>query len=86
MVRAARAPRLRGAGHARIGVYHALDAGAAFRETALVAVHGTAPFWERFGFEDRTGSIAADKLGPYGAGARYLVRRKSAVEFTPRAG
>ncbi|GGD97003.1 N-acetyltransferase [Aureimonas endophytica] len=80
------APHLRGAGHARIGVYHALDAGAAFRETALIAVYGTMPFWQRFGFADRTGGIRPEKLAPYGPEARYMVRRKSAVEFTPRAG
>jgi hypothetical protein len=80
------ASRLRGAGHARIGVYHALDAGAAFRETALVAVRGTGPFWERFGFADRTRDVEPGRLAPYGSDARYLVRRKSAVEFTPRAG
>lgn len=79
-------PRLHGAGHARIAVYHALDTGAAFRETALVAVRGTVPFWERFGFADRTRDIEPGRLSPYGEDARYLVRRKSAVEFTPRAG
>lgn len=80
------APALRGAGHARIGVYHALDAGAAFRETALIAVYGTAPFWQRFGFLDRTRDLAPARLALYGPDARYLVRRKSAIEFTPRAG
>ncbi|KAB0680402.1 GNAT family N-acetyltransferase [Aureimonas leprariae] len=80
------APRLRGAGHARIGVYHALDAGAAFRETGLVAIRGTVPFWERFGFTDASRDVSAEKLLSYGEGARYLLRRKRAVEFTPRAG
>lgn len=79
-------PRLRGAGHARIGVYHALDAGAAFTETGLIAVYGTMPFWERFGFADRTKSVRPEKLRLYGPDARYMVRRKSAIEFTPRAG
>lgn len=80
------APVFRDAGHARIGVYHALDLGASFRDTALVAVYGTSPFWERFGFVDRTGEIAPERLAAYGADARYLVRRRSAAEFTPRAG
>ena len=80
------APVLRGAGHARIGVYHALDAGAAFRETALISVYDTAAFWKRFGFSDRTRDLPPDKLGLYGTDARYMVRRKSAIEFTPRAG
>jgi GNAT superfamily N-acetyltransferase len=38
---------------------------------SLVAVHGTPPYWARFGFQDAPASAA---LASYGPDARYMVR------------
>jgi GNAT superfamily N-acetyltransferase len=38
---------------------------------SLVAVHGTPPYWARFGFAEAPASAA---LATYGAEARYMVR------------
>jgi len=38
---------------------------------SLVAVHGTPPYWARFGFQEAPASTA---LASYGAEARYMVR------------
>ena len=42
---------------------------------ALVSVHGTYVFWERFGFQTTAAPELADKLKSYGDTARYM--RKS---------
>jgi GNAT superfamily N-acetyltransferase len=38
---------------------------------SLVAIHGTPPYWARFGFIE---APASDALASYGAEARYMVR------------
>lgn len=79
------APELRGAGHARRGVEAVLAIAAAYPAAALISVYATAPFWAGFGFVDATPALPASKLGPYGAGARYMMRRRKTSDRLTRS-
>lgn len=70
-------PAVRGGGWSRPIVEQlAQDARAAgWPALTLVAVNGTAPFWERHGFVTAEPPGMEDKLAGYGADARYMVRR-----------
>lgn len=68
-------PECRGKGLAAEAIARILDLGQRYRAVMLISVYGTAPFWSRFGFVDRTLSADPSKLAPYGPGARYMVRR-----------
>jgi GNAT superfamily N-acetyltransferase len=72
------APELRGQGLARLGV-EAVLAAVPYPTTALVSVYGTMSFWAGFGFIDESDALLAGKLAPYGADARYMVRRTPLV-------
>lgn len=61
-------------------------AGDGFRDLALVAVNGTAPFWERLGFSAEASDALAVKLASYGAGARYMRRRLAPAAVRPVPG
>jgi ribosomal protein S18 acetylase RimI-like enzyme len=68
-------PEAAGRGHARTAVAD-LFIRAGRCAIALVAVNGSAAFWEAQGFREESGDAAlADKLAGYGADARYMVRR-----------
>ncbi|MBP0596900.1 GNAT family N-acetyltransferase [Herbaspirillum sp. LeCh32-8] len=72
-------PAARGAGLGRalMALLSALMACEAYAQAALVAVHGSAPYWRSFGFDDVAAPSAAlrDKLASYDAQALYLVKR-----------
>src|SRR5271170_3620943 len=61
----------RGFGAAAVRLLLEVAARHGLPDLSLVAVHGTAPYWARFGFRDAPASAA---LASYGAGARYMVR------------
>lgn len=74
--------RARGTGAASAGVRRLVDLAdrLGLPSMSLVAVNGSAPFWERLGFlwEAGEGDAAlAGKLAGYGADARYMVRRST---------
>jgi GNAT superfamily N-acetyltransferase len=64
-------PALRGQGlgGAAVGRFMQVAAECGLARVGLVAVHGTAPYWARFGFRE-----AAAAVSSYGADARYMVR------------
>ena len=65
-------PEARGRGFADAIVSEIIDqaAGLGLPAISLIAVSGSAPFWERFGF--RRTAIQPDKLLGYGEDARFL--------------
>lgn len=70
-------PAARGSGAAAAVVTrliaHAVQAG--FATMSLVAVNGSAGFWERHGFHELRDAALATKLASYGADARLMVCR-----------
>lgn len=67
-------PAAAGRGHARAAIAD-LVAQAGGAAIALVAVNGSAAFWEAQGFRVQPADPAlADKLAGYGPGARYMIR------------
>ena len=69
-------PRARGGGHAAAGVRDVASAArrAGSKAIALVAVNGSAGFWERQGFRAVHDPALAGKLASYDDGARYMMR------------
>ncbi len=68
-------PRARGTGVAAQLVQQVLAAGqrAGFQQAALVAIQGSAPFWQRFGFAVVTpDAMLATQLGSYGDDAQLM--------------
>jgi GNAT superfamily N-acetyltransferase len=65
-------PRLRGQGRGAAAIAHLLRVatGHGFSWATLIAVHGTAPYWARFGFCEMSAAVAT-----YGADARYMARQ-----------
>ena len=65
-------PRARGLGFARPVIEHirAEASASGLPEISLIAVGGSAPFWERLGFREATAK--AGKLAGYGEDARFL--------------
>ncbi|KQT69790.1 MULTISPECIES: hypothetical protein [unclassified Aureimonas] len=72
-------PECRGRGLAGEAIGRILGVGERFPAVMLISVYGTGPFWSRFGFVDETASADPAKLVPYGAEARYMVRRSGAL-------
>jgi GNAT superfamily N-acetyltransferase len=64
-------PPLRGQGLGAAAVAHVMRVAADFglARVGLVAVHGTEPYWTRFGFREMAAAVAS-----YGADATYMVR------------
>ena len=69
-------PRARGGGRAAAGVSRVLSTAqrAGCKAIALVAVNGSAAFWERQGFRRVHDPALAGKLASYDDGARYMMR------------
>ena len=80
-------PELRGAGFGQAVTAILADkaAAAGLAELSLVAVNGSAPFWQRQGFETVARPDLDAKLASYGAGARYMVRPLTASSDLPPA-
>ena len=64
------AMRGRGLGAAAVLAARAVAARHGLPRLGLVAVHGTAPYWARFGFAEAPADAA---LASYGADARYML-------------
>jgi len=62
----------RGLGRAALGLLRGVAARHGLARMSLVAVHGSGPYWARFGFAD---APAAEGLASYGADARYMVAK-----------
>jgi GNAT superfamily N-acetyltransferase len=60
-----------GFGGAALQMLQAVAAERRLAWLSLVAVHGTGPYWTRFGFRE---APASSGLATYGAEARYMVR------------
>jgi GNAT superfamily N-acetyltransferase len=67
--------RGRGLGSAALLAFRALAQAHGYARMSLVSVHGSGPYWARFGFADSPASAA---LASYGAEARYMVCRSAA--------
>lgn len=67
------APAARGSGAAGRVVERAVALAAKLGSLSLISVGGSGPFWRRQGFAEAP--APAGKLGSYGAGAAYMVRR-----------
>ncbi|MCP3053793.1 GNAT family N-acetyltransferase [Aurantimonas marianensis] len=68
------APERRGAGHSRVVVETLLELAVVYPCTSLVSVHGTTPFWSRFGFRDASDRLVPGALDAYGPAARFMRR------------
>ena len=81
-------PEARGAGLAASAVVAAIDTAGALNlpELSLVAVHSSAAFWQRFGFEVQDVPTLTAKLASFGTDARYMVRRSTDVGGPLRPG
>ncbi len=70
-------PACRGRGLAEAAVRRLLRlADARFAAATLVSVHGTPPFWERFGFRPRPDLLAPGRLATYGTDAVFMLRER----------
>jgi GNAT superfamily N-acetyltransferase len=63
-----------GAGSAMVAALARHAAARGFRQMSLVAVGGSAPFWEKHGFRRRDLPALAGALQTYSGEARYMVR------------
>jgi GNAT superfamily N-acetyltransferase len=64
-----------GAGSAIVAALVAQARAAGLPSASLVAVHGSAEFWERHGFHEITDPALAEKLRSYDESARFMMRR-----------
>jgi GNAT superfamily N-acetyltransferase len=71
-------PSARRNGHALAAVAQAIDQArrAGFTTMSLVAVNGSARYWERHGFAGVNDPALASKLASYGGDAVFMVRRE----------
>ena len=69
-------PRARGASHgsAITSQLTELARSLRFASLSLVAVNGSAPFWQRQGFVAQSNAALASKLASYGDDAAYMIR------------
>ena len=67
--------RGRGAGRAFASEMGRLAAAKSLSALTLVSVYGTYPMWEKCGFRTQPLEGLAEKFGPFGSTARYMVAR-----------